>query len=187
MAACLYRALLDHTLREASASGLSVTLLLAEPPVPGQWHPPPHLAWELQAPGDLGAKLSAAFASARASGWSRVMAIGSDAPGLRRHHLLWAAHALETAPAVIGPAADGGFWLLGLSVPAGELLSDIPWSSPRTRSALETRLRHGNLRYVLGPCLRDVDTFEDLAAAWEEGAFPETAAQVLGRTLGLRW
>lgn len=110
-----------------------------------------------QGRGDLGARLL------RAARDCPVMLVGSDAPDLSAAHLRRAVGALERAPVVIGPAEDGGYWLLGLAAPAPHLFTDMPWSTDRLFDATVARaVEHGDTPRLL-PMLADLDRPEDLA------------------------
>ena len=114
-----------------------------------------------QGEGDLGDRL------ARAAAPYPVIFIGSDAPDLDADRLIAAATALANASAVIGPAEDGGYYLLGLNTPAPWLFTDMDWG---TETVFEETMRrfaaHGITPVVLEP-LADVDRPEDLAR-WPE-------------------
>lgn len=93
-----------------------------------------------------------------------VLQVGMDTPQLTPGALHEAAGVLDGHDAVLGPAEDGGWWVLGLRRPAGALaLHDVPMSTPRTfedtRSALSRTLRVGTTAM-----LRDVDTVADAEA-----------------------
>src|SRR5262249_38381516 len=72
--------------------------------------------WTLapQGSGDLGTRLGTAFREAFAAGWQRVAIIGSDCPYVQRSDVNEAWTALENNDVVVGPAVDGGYWLIGL-------------------------------------------------------------------------
>jgi uncharacterized protein len=114
-----------------------------------------------QGEGDLGDRL------ARAASPYPVIFIGSDAPDLNADRLVAAAAALRDAPAVIGPAEDGGYYLLGLNTPAPWLFNDMDWG---TETVFDETMRrfaaHGIAPAVLEP-LADVDRPEDLTR-WPE-------------------
>lgn len=114
-----------------------------------------------QGEGDLGDRL------ARAAAPYPVIFIGSDAPDLNAERLIAAATALANASAVIGPAEDGGYYLLGLNTPAPWLFTDMDWG---TETVFEETMRrfaaHGITPVVLEP-LADVDRPDDLAR-WPE-------------------
>jgi hypothetical protein len=107
-----------------------------------------------QGEGDLGERL------ARTAETLPVLLLGADIPGLLPHHLTAAAAALATTPAVIGPAADGGYWLLGLAVPMPQLFTGIEWGTDAVLAATLAKLPPGTPRLET---LSDLDTPEDLA------------------------
>lgn len=110
--------------------------------------------------GDLGARLAFALKHAPAG---RVVIIGSDAPQVRRADIATAFAALSRADAVIGPACDGGFWLIGLNarLRAHPPFSNVRWSSPHTLCDVLTNL-DGRRRLFLRE-LEDVDDAASLA------------------------
>lgn len=110
----------------------------------------------------LGARMERAFHQAFTDGFERVVIVGSDLPGLTARHLQEALALLDAHPAVIGPARDGGYWLLGLRRPAPELFRDVPWSTATVFPETMRRLRALGLRPALLPELADVDEPADL-------------------------
>lgn len=112
-----------------------------------------------QGPGDLGQRMARAL---RNTGGPSVL-IGADIPGVKRHHIARAFRALGTAPSVVGPATDGGFWLVGLAHPERapfDLFNAVRWSHPRTLADALPTLPHP---VALADVLSDVDTADDLA------------------------
>jgi rSAM/selenodomain-associated transferase 1 len=107
-----------------------------------------------QGEGDLGTRL------ARTAETLPVLLLGADIPGLAAGHLAAAAAALEHAPAVIGPAADGGYWLLGLAAPMPALFTGIDWGTGRVLAQTWAKLPQGTPQLET---LADLDTPEDLA------------------------
>jgi glycosyltransferase A (GT-A) superfamily protein (DUF2064 family) len=99
----------------------------------------------------------------------RAVMIGTDAPAVDATMLRWAAQALDTHDAVLAPAADGGYALIGLRQFHPALFDSMPWSTQalmaRTRSVLQALgLRHHEL-----PTVHDVDEPQDLVhvpATW---------------------
>ncbi len=93
-----------------------------------------------QGEGDLGERQSRIFAHK-----GDIAVIGTDAPDITRRDIAQAFAALKRHDAVIGPAEDGGYWLLALKGPVPPSVFDaIRWSSVHTRADLEARLRrHG--------------------------------------------
>lgn len=128
---------------------------------------PPGLVRELacevwpQGEGDLGARMERVLARAIAERGHGIV-IGADAPGLPAERLAAAHAALAEADAVIGPAEDGGYYLLGLRTCPVGLLADLPWSAPDTCAATLARLRARGLTVVVLAPWFDLDTPADL-------------------------
>ncbi|GAA2070227.1 TIGR04282 family arsenosugar biosynthesis glycosyltransferase [Actinomadura alba] len=110
-----------------------------------------------QCEGELDERLAAAFAAARGP----ALLIGMDTPQVTPD--LLAVH-WDGVDAWFGPAADGGFWALGLRKPDPGLLRGVAMSTPGTGAAQRERLLAGGLRVALLPLLRDVDTPADATA-----------------------
>lgn len=127
---------------------------------PAVW--PDHLPRAVQGGGDLGARQARVFARR-----APVCVIGSDAPQITRADIAAAFSGLKRHDAVIGPAEDGGYWLLALNGPAPDGLFDgMRWSHEETRSDLVRQLSlHGLTRVKLLRPLRDVDEASDLQRA----------------------
>lgn len=160
-AARIYRLLLEHTVGCALATGVPVTLSLAEAPSAG-WSAPEGVRLEVQAPGNLGERMGAAFGAAFARGAGAVVLVGSDCPGVRPAHLAAAFGRLGEVPVVLGPAADGGYWLVGQRAPGVDCFSGVPWSSERTLEVTRRRLEELGVAWAELGRLRDVDTLDDL-------------------------
>ena len=115
----------------------------------------------MQGEGDLGARIERVLRRALASA-PRAIAMGSDTPGLPLAALERAHDALRAADAAIGPAEDGGFYLLALrSCPEG-LLAGLPWSQSDTFAATLARLHERGLSTVVLEPWFDVDRPADL-------------------------
>jgi hypothetical protein len=117
-----------------------------------------------QGEGDLGAKMRTSFETAFAQGFSRVVLAGSDLPHLPAGYLQSALTRLQDHDAVIGPALDGGYYLMGLhrrSFQPG-IFEGIPWSTSQVMALTQKRLAGYGLNSFLLPGLRDIDTVEDL-------------------------
>lgn len=115
-----------------------------------------------QSGGDLGARLHSAIRSAPNG---PVVVIGADAPAMRRRHIASAFAALGRADAAFGPAADGGFWLIGLArrKRMQGIFQGVRWSSPYALADTEASLPPGFSRVHL-ETLRDIDEADDLFA-----------------------
>lgn len=127
----------------------------------GPWLPP---GFDVitQRGGGLDERLANAFADCYAGRKAPMVLIGMDTPQVTADQLTDAVRSLTTgeADAVFGPAADGGFWLLGLRTPDQSLLAGVPMSRADTGRIQLERLVGGGLRIALAPRLADVDTFD---------------------------
>lgn len=115
-----------------------------------------------QVDGDLGARIAAAFDAAFALDAERVVMIGADTPHLRPERIEAAYAALERHACVLGPAADGGYYLVGLRQPRPELFAGLAWSTPRVLAETLERAQASGLSVDLLPEEHDVDEIADL-------------------------
>jgi uncharacterized protein len=115
---------------------------------------------------DLGARMAAAFAAAFAGGARRAVIVGTDVPWVTRQRVLEAFAALDGHDVVLGPAHDGGYYLMGLSRHRPALFDGIPWSTPAVLAATAERAGGLGLSVHHLEALRDIDTIEDLRAEW---------------------
>jgi uncharacterized protein len=120
------------------------------------------LGYEAQSTGDLGDRMAHAFDQGFAAGHDRVVIIGTDCPGIDRTILNQAFTALASHDLVLGPAADGGYYLIGLRRAIPELFQSIAWSTATVRTKTLEIATTLNLTYALLPELSDIDRPEDL-------------------------
>ena len=114
--------------------------------------------------GSLGDRMEGAFARAFAAGYGRAVLIGSDCPGLSAALICRGLAALEDHDLVLGPAADGGYYLIGLTRPRPGLFRRIAWGGDGVLAETLARAKKGGLRVFLLEELRDVDEPCDLDA-----------------------
>ncbi|MBI3863082.1 MAG: TIGR04282 family arsenosugar biosynthesis glycosyltransferase [Planctomycetia bacterium] len=120
------------------------------------------LKYRDQGAGDLGPRLARATADAFLAGARRVIVIGTDCPALSVQHLRGAHDALVEADVVLGPAADGGYYLIGVREPHPELFEGIAWSSEWVLAQTLSAADRLGLAVQLLETLADVDRPEDL-------------------------
>ncbi len=94
-----------------------------------------------------------------------MLCIGTDCPSLRAAHLVGARAALEENDAVLGPAADGGYWLLGTKRAEPRLFEDVPWSTDRVAAITEARFAELRWQSRRLETLADVDEQADAEKA----------------------
>lgn len=131
-----------------------------------------------------GATLGERIATACAGVAAPVVQIGMDTPQVTGEQLVAAAAALEEHDAVLNPAEDGGWWLLGLREPAyAAAIAAVPMSTPATGERTRRALLDAGLGVATGPLLRDVDRLDDLHAVVSLAPASRTAltaAELLG-------
>ena len=113
---------------------------------------------------DIGERMAAAFLEAFAGGHMRVVLLGSDFPDLPQAFLEESLGALNTHDAVIGPAMDGGYYLVGFrrEMFIQQAFEGMDWSTEGVfRQTLSILKAHQRRVYVL-PVWNDIDTIEDL-------------------------
>ena len=114
-----------------------------------------------QADGDLGERLHAAFTEHFLADAEQVVIIGSDCPTVAPTDIEDAWVALAGHDVVLGPALDGGYWLIGLRAPQPALFTAMPWSTDTVFGETMRRARASGLRVALLRELADVDTEAD--------------------------
>jgi glycosyltransferase A (GT-A) superfamily protein (DUF2064 family) len=115
-----------------------------------------------------------------------VMIVGSDCPWMTAEHLRSAASALDENDVVLGPAVDGGYWLVGQRPPGVDLFTNIPWSSHNTLEKTRRRLAEIDASWIETEKLRDIDTREELLVALDDPSLPEDLRRRLRDAAGTR-
>lgn len=113
---------------------------------------------------DLGTRMHHAFETIFARGYRQVLIIGTDVPILPLDHLKQALTKLGQYDLVLGPAQDGGYYLIGLKQPNPTLFLDIPWSTDQVLKLTQDKAARIGLKTALLEPWRDVDTLADLQA-----------------------
>ncbi len=168
-AACtLYRAMVSDILAGVRSSGLSRIIFHdgeANTDLPEDWVDEAARIFP-QVKGDIGRRMAATFARCFGVGFTRVILIGSDLPDLDAEVLATATAALEFHDAVIAPALDGGYGLIGLRQKSyrSELFQGIAWSTDQVMAQTLRQLHRFGLSAKLLAPLRDIDTLADLQA-----------------------
>jgi uncharacterized protein len=111
---------------------------------------------------DLGARMHGVFDRLFARGYRRVIIVGTDVPSLPLNRYPEALELLSRHDLVLGPAVDGGYYLIGLKKAAAELFHDIPWSTGHVLTLTKEKASRLGLAIGQLPEWRDVDTIDDL-------------------------
>lgn len=167
-AANLQRQMTEHTLRQVRAlraeravdgvvafTGATIAMMRAW--LGDDWHYAP------QAAGDLGQRMAAAIANSWGMGAQRTVIIGIDCPDLTPAILTAAFEQLRTHAVVLGPAQDGGYYLVGLAEPLPALFTGIDWSTDQVLAQSLQAIAAEGKTCALLPTLGDVDYPEDLS------------------------
>jgi rSAM/selenodomain-associated transferase 1 len=165
-AAKLHAALADRTLGSAVAAAIGAVEMWCTPDLRHAFfrrcRQRFHIALAEQPPGDLGMRMAKCF-EARLTSAPFVIVIGTDCPDLDAQYLRRAAALLSAGKeAVVGPALDGGYVLLGLRHCPPRLFADIPWGTERVLDATRMSLQNAKLDWAMLEALRDIDTPADL-------------------------
>lgn len=155
----IYIRLLTHTREVAMQVHCDTHVFLTAPPVGRFWQ---DFSMHLQADGDLGDKMHNAFSKLFGHCYHNVIIIGSDCPGLDAAIVEQAFAALADNDIVLGPAADGGYYLLGMKRLHNALFRCKSWSTDTVCAETLDDIAKAGLSVALLPELSDIDTEEDL-------------------------
>ena len=138
---------------------------------------------------DLGARMHHVVETMFSRGYRRTIIIGTDVPTVPLDHFKQALTSLEDHDLVLGPALDGGYYLIGINQSVPELFSDIPWSTDQVLRLTQEKAAVLGLKTALLERWRDVDTLDDLEALIEEcttdSKKPKNERVVSTRTAGV--
>ncbi len=128
------------------------------------------LSYVEQEEGDLGARMFSAIKKSLNEGAGKAVLIGTDIPGRVSDQIERAFNALNEKDLVIGPATDGGYWLIGMKNPFN-IFEDIPWGKETVlRKTLELAEQKGVSVFSLTP-VNDIDTVDDLSGHDPQGGW----------------
>jgi len=111
---------------------------------------------------DLGSRMKWAMQDAFEQGAQEVLLTGTDLPTLPRAHLVEALTLVKRHDVVLGPTADGGYYLIGLRKMVPALFDGIAWSTASAFAETKKKIEQAGLSLGLLPECRDLDTLEDL-------------------------
>ncbi len=162
----LYRLLVDRVMKIVTRCQYPFRICFS-PATAGDafafWLGPDH-RYQPQQGGDLGERMKTAFQKVFSEGVERALLIGSDVPGLGPEIVEEAFQVLDDCDVVIGPARDGGYYMIGFTASSfkPEVFDKIPWSTNAVYAATCRIMKAAELRIHCLPLLRDIDTLQDL-------------------------
>lgn len=122
----------------------------------------PHEKFMAQEGSDVGQRMDNAIRYLLENGAEKAVITGADIPALTSRIVLHAFEMLDHADVVVGPARDGGYYLIGMKSTTPELFRNIPWSTGDVFAETVMALKHSGKSYRVLPVLSDLDTIEDL-------------------------
>ncbi|BAY27383.1 hypothetical protein NIES2100_72070 [Calothrix sp. NIES-2100] len=125
------------------------------------------LLYKSQGEGDLGDRMGRSHFEAFQSGMEQVIIIGTDCPGVNSGLLATAFEQVRTCDVILGPAIDGGYYLIGLRHLIPNLFANIDWGTPQVLQQTVNIAEKLNLSQIYLPALSDVDYPEDLPI-WQQ-------------------
>jgi rSAM/selenodomain-associated transferase 1 len=155
----IYKKLVLNTLDMVTRSGIPAYLFYTDG-LPPAGERDARRSYHIQVDGDLGTKMANAL-SFVLSLHKKALIIGSDCPDLTPEILHACCRSLDEKEIVLGPADDGGYYLLGCSELHPVLFTGIKWSTPSVLDQTIEKIKEANLSYCLLERLHDIDTAED--------------------------
>ena len=117
-----------------------------------------------QAGEDLGQRMHRTSVDVFAKGYKQVIIVGTDVPTLPLSVYQEALAILGRSDVALGPALDGGYYLIGLTQQAEQLFTGVPWSTDQVLAVTQQQAKTLGLSVELTTAWRDVDTIADLQA-----------------------
>jgi rSAM/selenodomain-associated transferase 1 len=116
---------------------------------------------KLQKGNSLGEKMKNAFEKSFEKKYEKIILIGSDCPEIKAKHIEQAFDALESNRVVLGPATDGGYYLIGMQLFLTQLFENMPWSTNLLIDKTKKVLENEKISYKMLEILSDIDTTND--------------------------
>ncbi|MGB2692921.1 MAG: TIGR04282 family arsenosugar biosynthesis glycosyltransferase [Thermodesulfobacteriota bacterium] len=142
------------------------TIIFYDPPEKEQeiknWVGKKEIQYAPQAGNTLGDRISNAFKAVFSSGIEKAVIIGTDCLDVSSDIINVAIHLLDETEVVLGPAEDGGYYLLGLNKYEPQVFQDIDWSTEHVLEQTVLKIVENKLTYHKLKTLKDIDTVEDI-------------------------
>lgn len=155
----IYKQLVSITLDIVTRSQIP-TYLFYSGGLPAESEREARFSYQMQLDGDLGSKMLDALSFVLTL-HKKALIIGSDCPDLTPEILHAGCKSLDEKNIVLGPANDGGYYLLGCTEQFPALFADIIWSTPSVLDQTLEKIKDANLSWYLLEKLNDIDTAED--------------------------
>lgn len=156
----IYTFLLEHTVKVTKDLPLDKQVYYSEEIWDNDVWDPKYFGKELQQGIDLGERMYTAFEKGFKQGYKKICIIGSDLFDIAENDILQAFETLDSNTYVVGPAEDGGYYLLGMTVCNSALFQDKAWGTGNVLKHTLENLK--NEKFTLLPQRNDVDLYEDI-------------------------
>lgn len=114
---------------------------------------------------NLGERMKNAFKKGFNNGYKHIVLIGTDLPDITTNHLQQSFNHLKKHSVVLGPAQDGGYYLIGLTKMHNFIFDNKPWSKSNLLESTINELKNNKITFTTLNTLNDIDTFEDLVTS----------------------
>ncbi len=161
-ALAIYRQLLSHTISVTEYLPIDKFVFYSSHILQEDIWNNKHFFQQVQAGSDLGERMKNAFDVTFQNGYDKIVIIGTDCPDLNAAIIMNAFVYLNLHDVVIGPAEDGGYYLLGMKQLHSHLFENITWSTSIVLDETGTKCAALQLDYCLLPVLKDIDEEKDL-------------------------
>ena len=165
-AAAVYSLMAETIIEKVSKTDVHETIIFFDPVEREkeilEWLGNSVRSYEHQRGTTIGDKMSHAFLSVFSSGAEKAVLIGTDIPEITADTVRDAFTGLDETDVVLGPAEDGGYYLIGLRQPEPRLFSGINWSTNAVLAQTIARIEELRLEYYQLEKLRDIDTYNDI-------------------------
>lgn len=160
----IYKYLLEHTAKITESLQLKKIVFYSNYLVQNDCWNKLHFNKTLQQGNNLGERMQVAFSVTFQNKYKQVVLIGTDCPYLTSEIIAQAFEMLNGNDVVIGPAKDGGYYLIGMNQIQSEIFKNIPWSTEIVLKETIKKCAQLQLKYALLPILSDIDDAEDWTA-----------------------
>lgn len=156
----LHTFLLNRTFQTIKQINVHKTIFLAYPDINNAISED-FFGIKIQQGTDIGERMNHAFEESYKAGFNKTILIGSDVPEISEDIIYSAFHSLDTNDVCIGPAEDGGYYLIGMKNPCPNLFKDILWGTEKVFQQTVEVLETKNLSYSVLETKKDIDTLAD--------------------------
>jgi uncharacterized protein len=161
----VYRLLYEHTLSVAGSMPYKKIIYFSQHLDPDVSNLCRDFNLQVQSGADLGERMNSAIKNSLDNGARKVVLIGTDCPDINHQIIAEAFKGLDDNEVVLGPADDGGYYLVGMSLPRFSIFNDIPWGSKNVLTDTIDTLKKNKISFLLLGKMFDVDDFDDAVRA----------------------